>query len=288
MATWQKSARTISSQKIAEFTGEGAYHGSTKSKPSPSTPRPPTKVVPEAQTRTIEQKIARGETTIELFEACFPNRLQLVKQLPVPSQAGIQNDGVTFCWCEFDEALHVAGPVTQRVLLGMQPNLTGTKRHIYVDSKIQYFEVGDLPVDSTLWHIDGSPTARNELAEPFGFIVAHDMRARLEGQDLPTYLAYQSSDNCATEFINSPLPITIPEIIPNFNAFDATVRAAHPSIIAHPAGAILAYDGLSLHRAIPAISPGWRLWIRLTETDVEIHPSAAITECYGTVFRPRA
>ena len=286
MITWIRKAHAIETQHVEEFTGEGAYHGSTKQKP-PGAPRPQAETVPEARPTTLERYLERGIATIGSFDAVFPDRLRLVAQLDVPTQEQVRDDGVTFCWCPFEEAVRVAGPVTRGVLDGMRAGLTGTKRHVYIDSKIQYFEPGDLPVDSSLWHVDGSIAVRDQRVLPFGATVLHDMRARLEHPDPPKYMAYQSSDHCATGWAEKPVRLRMPELIPDFKAFDAAVRAAGVAEIPHPAGAILAYDGLGLHIAKRATAAGWRLWLRCTETDVEIVPSASIIDCYGTVFRPR-
>lgn len=285
MTTWLSRPHTIDAQKVERFTGEGAYHGSTKQKP-PAAIRPPDEVVSEARPTTLERYVREGRTTIESFDAYFANPLRLVKQCAVPTQEQVRTDGVTFCWCPFDEALRIAGPLTRSVLQGMQAGLTGAKRYTYIDSKIQYFEPGDLPVDSCLRHVDGTIAVRDERVLGFGASVLHDMRARLEHEDPPRYLAYQSSDHCATGFLDQPLQLRMPELIPNFDEFDRMVRASGLPEVTHQPGAILAYDGRTVHFATPALSAGWRLWIRCTETDVKITPSASIIECYGTVFRP--
>lgn len=286
MTTWIARTHSIETQKVEAFTGEGAYHGSTKQKPADA-PRPRIEVVAENRPTTLERYKEQGSTTIESFDAVFPNRWHLVEQLDVPTQEQVRDDGVTFCWCPYEEALCHAGPLTQSVLEGMRAGLTNGKRHVYVDSKIQYFEPGDLPVDSSLWHPDGTIAVRDPRVLPFGATVLHDMRARLENDDGPRYMAYQSGANCKTGWADRPLTLRIPELIPDFKAFDAAVRAAGVTEVAQPAASILGYDGKSLHLAVHATEPGWRLWIRCTETDVEIIPSASIIECYGTVFRPR-
>ena len=58
-----------------------------------------------------------------------------------------------------------------------------------------------------------------------------------------------------------------------------------PACAPQPAGAIVRFDGLSLHRAVAASEAGWRLWIRCVETDRQVQLDADIIECYGTVFR---
>ncbi len=287
MTTWITGAHSVETQKVETFTGEGAYHGSTQQR-IVTVPRPPVPRVAEARPTTLERYLQEGTREIASFEASYANELRLVSQLDAPSQEAVRDDGVTFCWCPFEEAMRVAGPLTRSVLLGMLPGLTRTKRYTYIDTKIQYFEAGDLPVDSCLWHVDGSIAVRDERVLPFSTSVLHDLRARLEHGDPPRYMAYQSSGHCATEFLSQPVQLRLPELVPNFNGFDEAVRTLEVSEVAHPAGAVLAYDGNTIHRAIQATTSGWRLWARCTETDVEIRPSESTIACYGTVFRPRS
>ena len=285
MSTSLRKVRNAETQSVEPFTNEGAYHGSTEQKP----PGPPeTDVAEEKRATTLERYLARGVTEIESFEADFPNRLELVERLAAPSQEQVRDDGVTFCWCPFEEAIELAGPLTLSVLMGMRNGLAGTRRYTYFDSKIQYFLPGDLPVDSCLRHVDESIAVRDTRVLPFGVKVLHDIRARQERQRYsPILQAYQSSGHCATGFLGGPLRLRMPELIPNFRAFDAAVRASGVPEIAHEAGTIRRYDGRTVHWATPATSAGWRLWARCVETDVEHHPNASVIECYGTVFRPR-
>jgi hypothetical protein len=279
--------RSQETQKIVPFTGEGAYHGSTKPRPMPSAPVPaPAPPVEEMRPTTVERYASSGTTVIDTFDATFPNRNEIVSRLPVPTQDEIRGDGTTFVWTPFAQALAEAGPITRRVLEEMQEHLIGKQRNVYVDSKIQYFEAGDVPVDSRHWHVDGTITARGPTVSALGFALLHDMRARFQTPDLaPRLLAYQSSDHCATEYATEPVTVRLPELIANFDELDAKVRAQSPATAAQPAAAILRFDGLSLHRAVAAKASGWRLWVRCMETDREVHLNPAIVECYGTVFR---
>jgi hypothetical protein len=246
-------------------------------------PPPP---VDEMRPLTIEAYEARSATSIDSFEATFPNRYEIVARLPVPTQDEIQSEGATFVWAPFAQALAEAGPITRRVLEEMQRHLCGTKRNIYVDSKVQYFERGDVPVDSRHWHVDGSITTRGPMVTALGHSLLHDMRARFVAPALsPQLMAYQSSDHCATEYATAPVTVQLPELIANFDELDDRVRAIAPPAIPQPAASIVRFDGLSLHRAVAARAPGWRLWIRCMETDREIHLNPSIVECYGTVFR---
>jgi hypothetical protein len=282
--THLRTDHAIATQTVAAFTGEGAYHGSTKPRPRTDGPRPEPEMVEEMRPRTLE---ALGpDAVIDTFDAVFPNRCELVEQLPVPTQEQIRADGVTFCWCPLAQAITEAGPLTKQVLEHMRAHLHGGKRYVYVDSKIQYFAPGDVPVDSQHWHVDGSITARGPAVERLGFAVVHDMQTRLrEPASSPKYLSYQSSTHCATMFVNEPVTLRLPALIGNFDELDRLVRARDPACLAQPAAAIVRFDGLSLHRAVAATEAGWRLWIRAVETDREVVLDADIIRCYGTVFR---
>src|SRR5690606_2340176 len=257
-STFQRKARSIAAQRVVPFTGEGAYHGSTKPRPAsprPSTPRPPD--VDEMRASSLDAIGSDG--TIDEFEAVFPNRCETLATLPIPSQEAIRADAVTFCWCPLEQAIHEAGPVTRQVLVAMREHLEGNKRHVYIDSKIQYFEPGDVPVDSQHWHVDGSISVRGPAVERLGYGVLHDMKARLLGPaSPPTYLSYQSSSHCATLFASEPLTLRLPALIGNFDELDRMVRALGPACAAQPAAAIVRFDGLSLHRAVAARDVGWR------------------------------
>jgi hypothetical protein len=283
--TYLKRDHTISDQLVEKFTGEGAYHGSTK-KRTPAAPRTDGPVVDEMRPTTIDEYPTNGSRPIASFVAEFPNLYEVTDTLPIPSQEEIRADGTTFVWCPFDLALTVAGPLTRRVLEAMQARFVGDKRYIYVDSKIQYLEPGDVPVDSQHWHVDGSIVARGPVVEALGHNLLHDMKARMSSEkSSPHYLAYQSSNHCATLFIPQPVTLPLPELVPNFDALDAAVRAIDPPAVEQPAGAIVRTDGRSLHRARTAVRPGWRLWIRCVETDREVQLETSIVECYNTVFR---
>lgn len=289
MTTAVRKERTRSAQQVARFTGEGAYHGSTRSRPASTSAaqRPAPPPVDEVRPTTLDRLAADDRPVILPFDAHFPNLFRVLEELPVPTEEAIQADRVTFVWSPFAEALDQAGPLTRSVLEAMRPHLTGRKRHIYIDSKIQFFAAGDVPVDSQHWHLDGTIVARDERAKRLGHPLLHDMRARLEGPaEPPIYLAYQSSTHCATRFLGAPLDLRLPELIPDFDELDRLVRALDPPALAQPPASIARFDGRTLHRAVAAERPGWRLWIRCVETDREILPDPSIVECYGTVYRP--
>lgn len=278
-------ARSRDTQVVAPFTGEGAYHGSTKARPrEPAAARPEPPIVDEMRATTLDTLAPDAE--IPEFDALFTNHCEVVEQLPVPSQAELADERVTFCWCPLADALVHAGPLTRAVLEAMRGHLEGRKRFVYVDSKLQYFERGDVPVDSQHWHVDGSISVRGPRVEARGHGVMHDMLARHRNPAIgPSYLSYQSSTHCATRFVSEPVTLRMPALIPDFDALDRAVCERGPACLAQPAAAIVRFDGRSLHRATAAEHAGWRLWIRVVETDREVVLDHDIIACYGTVFR---
>ncbi|MBM4360098.1 MAG: hypothetical protein FJ096_18485 [Deltaproteobacteria bacterium] len=284
--THLRHAPTRETQAVAPFTGEGAYHGSTRRRAPTKPARLNAPLGDEMTPSTLATYPADGSRPIASFEATFPNVYAVERQLRIPTQEEVRTDGVVFCWCPLDEAIALAGPLTKSVLEAMKELVVGDKRFVYVDSKIQYFEPGDVPVDSQHWHLDGSIVARGPVVEALGHNLLHDMRARLTSERVPPrYLAYQSSDHCATLFATEPVTLTMPELVPSFDGLDAAIRALAPPSASQPPSTIVRTDGLSLHRAQAASAPGWRLWVRVVETDREVVLDASILECYGTVFR---
>ena len=286
MKTYLRQARSVETQQVAPFTGEGAYHGSTKPRPAPVQEAAVPPVVAEMWPHSLDKYSATETRSIDTFAARFPNRYETLATLPLPTQEAIMADGVSFCWCPIEEAIREAGPLTRSVLEAMQRHVSGRKRYVYIDSKIQYFRPGDVPVDSQHWHVDGTIVARDPRVHRLGHALLHDMRARLEGPaEPPTYLSYQSSDHCATLFATAPVSLTLAELIPNFDDLDRQVRALAPASAPQPAAAIVRFDGQSLHRAVAAHDAGWRLWIRCAETDRRVELTSSIIECYGMVYR---
>ena len=136
---FSSQTRSIATQRVAPFTGEGAYHGSTKARPQASKPPAPSPMVEEMRPTTLEalSEAELARATIEDFDAVFPNRWQTLTTLPVPSQDAIRDDGVTmvhcldcerqaatFNYCEFDKAAFVAAvgtpPPDQKLKLRVQ------------------------------------------------------------------------------------------------------------------------------------------------------------------------
>ncbi len=265
MSNFIKKERSETTQKSAQFTGEGAYHGASNKEPELT--------YIAAQRQHFEPEMQH-----------FANPFAIKAQLEPPTQTEIQADATTFVWAEWELAKREAGKLTRSVLEAMEPHLRRDKRYIYVDSKIQFFRKGHLPVDSRLWHIDGTRTIRGEQARALGYTLLHDLQAKKREGLEEHYLAYQSSGHCATEFLREPIGLLLPAYIASFDPFDAAVQALNLPVFAQPAASIVHFTDDTIHRAVPATADGWRLWLRVLETDKEIRISPHVIDCYGTVF----
>ena len=96
--------RNAETQNVVPFTGEGAYHGSTKPRPASSAAAPvPPPLVDEMRPTTIDRYAAAGAPAltsappsealrgpakqvlaIATFPATFPNRYEIVSRKTVP------------------------------------------------------------------------------------------------------------------------------------------------------------------------------------------------------------
>jgi hypothetical protein len=279
MKTITKEHFSEETQKVASFHNEGAYHGATQFRDVP---------IPEFEEEEMRPTtLISGTSPFEDFEASFSNDWTTPDELGIPSQEEIKTDGVTFAWASLQVALQEAGPLTRKVLQVMEKNLAGNKKFVYVDSKIQFFKKGDVPVDSRLWHVDGSISCRDIRATRLGHSLLHDLKARQECKvSSPQYMAYQSSSHCATQWQAQPFKIILPACVPSFDYFDKVVnQQSGLRTFSQGAGTIIKFDGFDIHRAVSAKSDGWRLWIRCTETNKEIHIPESVANNYGIVYR---
>ena len=169
----------------------------------------------------------------------------------------------------------------------MKSSLVGDKRFAYVDLDPVHFEAGTSPADSQHRHVDGSIVARPGRSRRSGHNL-HDMKARFrERRHAARYLAYQSSEHCASSFVTSPVTMTMPELIPNSTASTRVSASSRRR----------SWRSRRLDRAHrwPLAAPrAGRLWRRLAalgplrRDGPRGRARSSIIGCYGTVFRPPA
>lgn len=196
----------------------------------------------------------------------FDNAMTRHEVLEPPTEAALMSEP-TYRAVEFNDVLRSCGDYTRYVLGRMEAHLKGNRRFTYVDSKIQYLRIGDAPVDSLYWHIDGCVYVPEKIVRRFGYVQLFDLYARSISSSNPTFLSFLTSADCATEYVRDPMRIEVPKCFEWYDVLDALVKAREPRTVSQTPCQVVSFGSKSLHRAVPAKKEGWRLWIRITETD---------------------
>ncbi len=125
------------------------------------------------------------------------------------------------------------------------------------------------------WHTDGVPRGASGDARDKG---APNLRAMIDdSMTAPRFHLYVSGTHCPTEFLEGmfmqQVDMDAEDDRSLYSSMDTTVNtlleieyAAWSTFRTQP-DRIYTWDWWSVHRAIPAEDTGWRLLIRVTETD---------------------
>ena len=165
-------------------------------------------------------------------------------------------------------AVLFGGPVVKAAL--EQAPIVGDRKHIVVDTKVSMLMPGWTPAIPG-WHTDGVPRPND----------APSMSAQANQSACgyaPRYHTVVLGNPCLTMFLNSPILLTLrhgedsdlysemTEIVNEglevYNNPEEIVEAISP-----PAGQWVSWDWWNIHSAVQATKRGWRLLIRISETD---------------------
>lgn len=164
-------------------------------------------------------------------------------------------------------AVLFGGPLLRK-LLESAP-ITGSHKNIFVDTKVSMLMPGWWPAIPG-WHTDGVP--RGVEGNPLGSgnpSLPAQAERHLDGYR-PRYHTLHVGNDCATEFIDDVLRLQIvhdtdPEMYAEMtrlvNELESvcTIRAEQ--------GQWMSWDWWNIHQATQATSRGWRLLVRVTESD---------------------
>lgn len=195
----------------------------------------------------------------------------------------------------YDDAARFGGELT-RVALG-QLDLVGDRKHVTVDSKVHMLMYGMYPAIPG-WHTDGVP--REDNGRPSGGTAKMWLQDGLDAEHAPRYHLLVTGSHCSTEFLNDEFafdgdgPNLYRDMTLAVNSYLLGVSKAggERPVIAAPASTWVHWDWWNIHRAIPAKKAGWRLLIRVTESDfmepqadvrqvIRLHNPVYLTETYG-------
>lgn len=167
-----------------------------------------------------------------------------------------------------ENAVMYGGPL-MRELLETVP-LVGDKNYITVDTKVTLLMPGWYPAIPG-WHTDGVPRGEELLPDAKG-------KPRLDKQselpkNVPHYHVISVGLDSPTEFVNQPFELDI-ENFDNSDLYKELTQKVNPLVadgkleVVSLSDAWVSWDWWNVHRAIPADKTGWRLLIRVTESDV--------------------
>lgn len=148
--------------------------------------------------------------------------------------------------------------------------LSETREHIIVDTKVTMLMDGWYP-SIPGWHTDGVP--RGKGGDPAGKGLPNlDTQVRLSSEGrTPLFHTIIFGIPNLTEFLADPLTLTLRHAHDRdlYKEVSHTVTAlGELSTVDYAAGQWISWDWWNIHRAVPSDSTGWRLLIRVTESDI--------------------
>ncbi|QNJ56913.1 hypothetical protein SEA_REINDEER_122 [Mycobacterium phage Reindeer] len=176
-----------------------------------------------------------------------------------------------------NNAVLFGGPLL-RILLAHAP-LTGKHRHVFVDTKVSMLMPGWWPAIPG-WHTDGVP---RQIRVPEGSDMAPysptgngqpSLRKQADmhlGGYRPIYHTIHVGNDCPTEFIDGQLRMPIDHDEDDQMYAEMTRKINECSTLRKlkaVEGQWMTWDWFNIHQATQATERGWRLLIRVTESDV--------------------
>lgn len=183
-----------------------------------------------------------------------------------PSQAEVEATP-TLRRASLEAATLFGGPVVRAAL--EQCPLQGDRPHVLVDTKVTLLMPGWFPAIPG-WHTDGVPRGKNRNPAGTG---APDLSAQTVEEGPRFHTIVLGLDNL-TRFLRDPITLDIDhdtdrdlykEVSHKVNA--QLVSLENP-FVPHTTGQWLSWGHWNLHSATPSDGRGWRLLVRVTESDV--------------------
>ena len=115
--------------------------------------------------------------------------------------------------------------------------------NLLITYKSQYLETGESTADYIIWHYDNAPVWDPSKTDEF-------------------LLIHSSPLGAETQFVRTESPITQP-----LNRVTQELITTTGSVITVTNNTLVAYTNSDLHRARPAVSPGWRHFLRIEKSD---------------------
>lgn len=190
------------------------------------------------------------------------------------------------------DAALFGGPLIRTCL--EQAPLKGDREYVFVDTKVSLLMPGWMPAIPG-WHTDGVPRG---VAYGQGFDSASTGAPSMKDQQrqsdtgyFPRYHTIIVGNDCPTKFLVSPLKLDLE------NSESEDLYAEMTRLVDERIDSLLqvcpsrnqwaSWDWWNIHAATEAIERGWRLLIRITESDTVTPVSAGFIRAQNQVYVPR-
>tara|TARA_Y100001938_G_scaffold117430_1_gene161954 strand:- start:729 stop:1415 length:687 start_codon:yes stop_codon:yes gene_type:complete len=178
------------------------------------------------------------------------------------------------------------GPLVRKCL--EQAPLAGDRLHIIVDTKVSMLMPGWLPAIPG-WHTDGVPRGRNLNPAAAGQPSMAEQHQQSEAGYFPRYHTIIVGNDCPTEFLHSPLTLAL-EHGESEDLYAEMTRlvdgGGHVVDVPRP-NEWVTWDWWNIHRATEATERGWRLLVRVTESDTIPPAETGFIRAQNQVYVPR-
>lgn len=188
-----------------------------------------------------------------------------------------------------EAAVQFGGPLVRRLL--EQVSLAGDRKYVTVDIKVTLLMPGWHPAIPG-WHTDGVPRAgRSGAFEPDA---SGDPRLDVQASSpdmAPRYHLISVGLDSPTQFIDEPFELSLSDYkSPGLYAeMTRKVNALVDSRSLRTASIHnrwVSWDWWNVHRAVPATATGWRLLVRVTESDVLAPRKSDFIRAQTQVYAP--
>jgi hypothetical protein len=166
-------------------------------------------------------------------------------------------------------AVLFGGPVVRQALESAP--LVGDHKYILVDTKVSMLMSGWWPAIPG-WHTDGVPRGTDGDPMASGQPSLPRQVSRSKDGYRPRYHTLHVGNDCATEFLTQQLLMEIAhdEDEQMYSEMTRKVDGLLPTglnVLRAPEGRWMSWDWWNIHQATQATERGWRLLIRITESD---------------------
>lgn len=166
-------------------------------------------------------------------------------------------------------AVLFGGPAMRQALESAP--IVGDRKHILVDTKVSMLMPGWWPAIPG-WHTDGVPRWRNGIG--WGTDGSPSLKAQNDAQlggYFPRYHTLHVGNDCATEFLTKVMRMPVKHDGDEQMYSEITRKIdgvrTQLDILRAPEGFWVSWDWWNIHQATQATVSGWRLLIRITESD---------------------